>query len=695
MRQILVLLCLFISSLSLSQTKDLEQLTIDLAFKQVDSSKVNTCIEIITLHYEANDYDLALKYIEQSEKLSKDIEFNKGLAQTLYLKALIYSKKEEHKKAVSFYTESKRLYISLNDTLNIAKINSKLGVTKIKAGDYKAGIIDALSGIQQLEHKKLDKDLAYAYKNLAKAYQSTNALDDAIVYYLKSLEKDKVLKNSNNIIASSKNLGDLYSKKQEYKEAVNYYTSTLEYVKRSDTLLRAEILPNLGGAYVKTKRYALARRTLNEGEKLNRSIKNDLGILISLNNLGALNYDTNNYEAANDYLSEAGNIGRVINSEAELLDTYLLHKTLDSTTGNFKRAFAWQREYHELKNKIKSKKKETIAPALVKSIKDSINEATLVKDTLPLANQTLKNTETAKNKESISRLKLVFYTLLAAFAIALIFFVPSYLKRNSQLKYTRELEAKNQQIKQQNEAILEQSKYLESINNVKDKLFSIVSHDLKDSLTSTKGFIDLLKEGSLSDEEFNSLLPELSDNANNASLLLFNLLNWSKSQMQSLEAKPSLFDIQEVFEDKLKLVEQKIQKKGIELINNTSRDYVFADRSMVEIIIQNLLANAVKFCKSGDQITINNKVNDNGKTIISIADSGTGISKENQDKLFKDKTFTTVGTNNEKGTGLGLTICKEMVELNQGRIWVDSELKKGSTFYIELPKSKMGYPLLN
>lgn len=673
----------------------MEQLTIDLAFKEIDSSKVNTCLEIITLHYEANNYDLALKYIEQSEKLSKDIKFNKGLAQTLYLKALIYSKKEEHKKAIDFYTESKRLHIALNDTLSIAKINSKLGVTKIKAGDYKAGIIDALSGIQQLEHKNLDVDLAYAYKNLAKAYQSTNATDDAIVYYLKSLEIDKSLENANSIIISSKNLGDLYLKKHEYIEAVNYYTSALEYVKRTDTILRAEILPNLGGAYVKTKRYALAERTLNEGEKLNRSIKNDLGILISLNNLGALSYNNNNYEAANDYLSEAGNIGRIINSEAELLNTYLLHKTLDSTTGDFKRAFAWQREYHELQNKIKAKKKETIAPVIVKAINDSINEAALVKEVVPLTDNTLETTKTVKNKENISRLKLVFYTLLAAFAIALIFFVPTYLKRNSQLKYTRELEEKNQQIKKQNEAILEQSKYLESINNVKDKLFSIVSHDLKDSLTSTKGFIDLLKEGALSKEEFNSLLPELSDNVNNASLLLFNLLNWSKSQMQSLEAKPSLFDIQEVFEDKLKLVEQKIHKKEIELVNNTSRDYVFADRSMVEIIIQNLLANAVKFCKAGDQITINNKVNDSGKTIISIADSGIGISKENQEKLFKDQAFTTIGTNNEKGTGLGLTICKEMVELNQGRIWVNSELKKGSTFFIELPKTKIGYSLLN
>jgi len=250
--------------------------------------------------------------------------------------------------------------------------------------------------------------------------------------------------------------------------------------------------------------------------------------------------------------------------------------------------------------------------------------------------------------------------MLAAFAVVLTFFVLLYLKRNNSEKYTRDLEAKNKKIKLQNEAILEQSKHLENINKVKDKLFSIVSHDLKDSLTSTKGFIDLLKEGSLSEEEFHNLLPELSENANNASLLLFNLLNWSKSQ----------------------------EAKGIHLVDNTLRDFIYADRSMIEIVIQNLLANAVKFCSKGDKILITNSIS-NGKAVISIKDTGVGISKENQTKLFSNNTFTTVGTDNEKGTGLGLSICRELVELNTGSIWVESTIGAGSTFYVELPKTKV------
>ena len=130
-----------------------------------------------------------------------------------------------------------------------------------------------------------------------------------------------------------------------------------------------------------------------------------------------------------------------------------------------------------------------------------------------------------------------------------------------------------------------------------------------------------------------------------------------------------------------------MESKNLSIKDHTLRDFIYADKSMVEIIIQNLLSNAIKFSKIGDTITVSNHIS-NGNSIISIADSGVGISKENIEKLFnKNNSFTTIGTKNEKGTGLGLSICKELVELNNGKIWVESALNVGSTFYVQLPKS--------
>ena len=349
-------------------------------------------------------------------------------------------------------------------------------------------------------------------------------------------------------------------------------------------------------------------------------------------------------------------------------------KALDSTKRKFDRAFSWQRRYYDLKTTLD---------------KDNINLELQSNNTTQLEldpnfdkeiEKPIENTEVpskvedTKNQEKFDRFKLIFYGLLAALAIVSTFLILIYLKRNNSIKYTQELEEKNIKIELQNEAFQEQTKHLENVNNVKDKLFSIVSHDLKDSLSSINGFIDLLKDGSLSREEFDNLIPELSENANSASLLLFNLLNWSKSQMHSLEPKPSLFDVQEVFEDKVKLVEQRMQNKGITLVDRSLRDFAYADRSMFEIVIQNLLANALKFSKNGDTITVSNHIS-NGSCIISVADTGIGISKHNIEKIFKNNTFTTLGTNNEKGTGLGLSICKELIELNKGKIWVEKYSK--------------------
>ncbi len=679
-RLLTVLICLFFTPLVFSQNEELDSLTIQLAYQSPDSTKVDTSVSIIKLLFETKDYNKAQKFIELSETLAKDLDYKKGLAKITYYKAKIHNEEDNYLKAINEFKSSKSIYSALKDTIEMARINSNLGVLEIKNGNYKQGLSYALSAINELEKRGLYYDLSDNYQSLAKAYKTSNNLEKAITYNLKRLDVDNRINNIDGLVNANKELGDIYTKKKNYNQAVSYYESALGYADVGDKNLRAEILPYLGDAYLKDKDYKTAERYLAEAIRLNRKLKNKKEILIALNSLGDLNLQENRLKTAEAQLLEAGNLGRTSNNDTQLLRNYMLMKTLDSTKGKFESAFVWQREYHELKEKIELEKKKN-APV---NLDIEVLEEDTANSDIVIASP---NTENLVNKNKLDKLKLIFYLLLAAFAIVLTFFVLFYLKRNSKLKYTRDLEAKNKKIELQNEAILEQSKHLENINKVKDKLFSIVSHDLKDSLTSTKGFIDLLKEGQLTQDEFHSLLPELSENANNASLLLFNLLNWSKSQMQSLEPKPSLFNVQDIFAEKVKLMDQKFEAKGLELIDNTLRDFIYADRSMVEIVIQNLLANAVKFCNKRDSITISNQIS-SGKAILSIADTGVGITKEDQGKLFGNNTFTTRGTNKEKGTGLGLTICRELVELNKGNIWVESTPNIGSTFYVELPKKK-------
>ncbi len=675
-RQFFTFLTLFSILFVTGQNKELDS---QLAFQKPDTAKVNTSIRLIDILYSQKDYKKAIMFIDESERLAQSLNYDRGIAQVIFYKAQIFAFKDDYYNAIDNYNRSKQIFTRINDTLGIAKVNSGIGMIEIKRGNYSKGIESSLSAIAVFEDNYLFENLSEDYNNLATAFYETDRLEESLEYNFKALEVRERLKDSFNLSTTYRNIATLYSLKKDHQNAISYYNKVLLLLAASgnNLELRGEILPKIGQEYLNSKDYLKAANNLVAGARLNRRIQNKEGLLQALNGLAQLNLVKRRFDLAQGQLTEATIIAKDLNDENELLRNYELNMKLDSAKGNFQNAFMWQRQYQNLKDKVF--KREYISAGLGETDYNSeSNNENLIEE------QKIKD---EANIARINKLKLISYILLGAFAIVSTFLLLIYLKRNSGVKYTRELEEKNKQIQEKNEAILIQSKKLEETNAVKDKLFSIVSHDLKDSVSSIKAFMDLLKEGSLSSEEFNELVPELSENADNASLLLFNLLNWSKSQMESLEPKPEYFNIQEVFQDKIKLVEQKVEKKKIVMVDETIADTIYADRSMVEIIVQNLITNAVKFCDSGDIISISNQVI-NGRCQFYIKDTGVGISEENQEKLFKSNSFTTIGTTNEKGTGLGLTICKELVELNHGRIWLESSVNMGSKFYIELPRGK-------
>ena len=681
MKQLLTLAVCLISLSIFSQTEKIDELTVKLAYLKPDSTKVDVSLMLINELYEIADYNKALLYVNQTSKLAEDLNYIKGLAESSYYRALIYTERNDYFNAIDNYTKSRNLYLKISDTLGVAKVSNSIGLIEIKRGNYAIGLQNSLSAIEIFEELHLSEELSAAYNNLAEAYYKTNQIDKAIEFNFKALDVQKQIQDKKGIKTSTKNIAELYSLLKEHRKAIEYYEKALDILNpKTDQDLRGEILPKLGSEYLRFKEYDKASEYLVEGLKYNRKQDNKEGILRALNAIGNLNLQKKKVKLAEKQLNEAYEIAQKIDNKTELLENYKLHIALDSTRGYFQNAFFWQNKFFKLKDSLSQIDK----PVFPKNI-----------DPLDLIeNNSATDNNSAQNKEepavtSVSWLNKpwLLYGLLAAFVVLLSLLVFSFIKAKS---HKEELEKQKEKLAEEQirtEAILEQTHHLEEVNQVKDKLFSIVSHDLKDSISSIKAFLDLLKEDSISKDEFYELIPELSENADNASSLLFNLLNWSKSQMQNLEPKPELFNIQEVFQTKIALVEQKVEDKRIVLIDESQRDFVYADRSMVEIVIQNLITNAVKFSRTGDVITISN-IDVNGKALICVEDTGVGIAKENIDKLFAaHKNFTTAGTKNEKGTGLGLTIAKDLVELNNGRIWVESTQNVGSKFFIELPKA--------
>jgi ligand-binding sensor domain-containing protein/signal transduction histidine kinase len=230
---------------------------------------------------------------------------------------------------------------------------------------------------------------------------------------------------------------------------------------------------------------------------------------------------------------------------------------------------------------------------------------------------------------------------------------------------------------------------LAKLNATKDKLFSIISHDLRSPFNVILGYTDVLIENykSFDEETMDNVLSDLKESGENAFTLLENLLSWSSTQQGTIDFKPIKTTAQEITSTILPEVISIAKKKNIEIINNVNGKEIslMADKNMLSLVFRNLLTNAVKFSNPGCKIWIDAESNSD-EIIFKIKDEGIGIPKEKTASLFNLESNTTQsGTSGEKGTGLGLILSKEFVEMHKGKIWVESEPGKGSTFYFSVP----------
>jgi PAS domain S-box-containing protein len=238
-----------------------------------------------------------------------------------------------------------------------------------------------------------------------------------------------------------------------------------------------------------------------------------------------------------------------------------------------------------------------------------------------------------------------------------------------------------------NVKLTESEEKLQDLNANKDKFFSIISHDLKSPFTCLMGFSDFLLNDidEMEKTEIKEFVQSINSSAKGVFKLLQNLLEWSRIQTNNIEFLPGLFNLSELIKGLKDIYLANFIQKNITLVTNIDDDIkAFADKNMIETVLRNLISNAIKFTPNGMKIYITAK-RDEELIYVSVRDEGVGISEANMKKLFRiDEHLTTDGTNAEKGTGLGLILCKDFISKNGGEIQVKSEINKGSEFYFNL-----------
>jgi signal transduction histidine kinase len=375
-----------------------------------------------------------------------------------------------------------------------------------------------------------------------------------------------------------------------------------------------------------------------------------------------------------------------------LLDSYSTLANLEYKTGNYKKAFDYNTEFSNLNDSLFSIEKEKRYAELYTKFEtiQKENEINLLK-----SEKLTRENELKQNKlfKWIGFSVIMLFILI--FSIGIIYYNQ---KRKANLLLTEknfQIEEKNRELEDMNLRIirineeLTVSKYeLTKAVNAKNRFFSILAHELRNPFHTIIGQSFLLSKSynKLSSEERKKYADNILCTCEQVNQLLENLLEWVRTQTHGIKFKPQQLNFNQLVSNSLSVLKNNADKKMI-MIETRIDKYIFlkADYRMLETIVRNLVNNSIKFTPHGGSITLSALVND-GKLLTSISDTGVGIAKRNLGKLFRiDSNFKTRGTDHERGTGLGLIICKEFINFHKGEIWVESTSKKGTTFNFFIP----------
>lgn len=582
----------------------------------------------------------------------------------------------------------------------------------------------------------------YNYLGTAFRFQGKN--EQALEYYNKAIAHSDTVDNVHTLAAIRQNMAEVYKNMDNKTETMRHYLNGLTYAESAqDTMFLATLLNNIGKAYADYVAYEKAEHYLQRSLNLSKAIGFKVGLLrASLNlanaksslrdfdtalnlyqqaldlsaqvrpgqppvrinhNLGRLYYKMGNMQEAEKYLQQS-----LSQSVARNMVEGIYHNSkglanVASGRDRIEEAIEWHEKallaaselkyptyQEETRKKLYElhKKQGSYQQALEHleafyvisdSLKQLENDQALAEYETKLnlrrqeqINQLLQDKQREQEARLDTQQWLVGTSLLAMVLILIIMTIIVKANRDKK-RANQKLEARKQE--------------LEQLNEVKNKLFAIVSHDLRNILAGLKGMLYLIRENDLSAKELQTLSVHLKVSIQQNSNIMENILVWARQQMEGITTDIKPLRVKPLVDKLLDSYLFPARQKGVTLANKVFPDIeVLADDDMLELVLRNLLSNSLKFSGETDCITVS-AISKEDHVLFSVEDTGIGIPEAQKKTIFQSSTQTQRGTNNERGSGLGLNLCKEFIEKQQGSIHFESEEGKGTTFYFTLPKA--------
>jgi signal transduction histidine kinase len=620
---------------------------------------------------EISEFDSASVQFETALQIAENNDYKQILPKIHSGLGAVWYKRSNYEKALEHYLQSIDLGIEYGDERANTSRYLNIGKTLYYQGDFNQALLYFQKAAANSDNFSDELGKAHASFEIGRIYNKWHKNEEAKEYFTQAQQIYEKLGNMKQISIVLNELGIIFRNENNFSKAIEFQERSLHIKEEIGYKYGiAASLNGLGISYKNLHDYQKALEYYLRAANLQREISDEMGVAATISNIGLVYQAMGNDEKALQFFLKSNILAQkigysllIINNFQAISDVYSHQKNFEQSLNFFSRSVALKdsvfnakkhKQFAEMQTKYETVKKEKENEQLKHDLE-------------------FEKFETSRQKAQRNFLLLVIVLILLSSALI---YIQYRLRTIAFLA-----------LKEANKLILVQKQELEIMNKTRNKFFSIIAHDLRNSIGSTQMGVELLEDiEELDKDEMTLVLHELKGSIDGLSNLLENLLEWARIQIDRIHVEQVEFNLTEILDDVLLTLKSKLAQKKINLISEiTESTLVFADRNMIYSILQNLLSNAIKFSMENGEIIIQQKKDDK-KIEISISDNGVGISEDKLSRMFKvDEIVTSPGTNEEKGTGLGLILCKEFVEKNGGEINLESSIHKGTTARFTLP----------
>jgi len=638
-------LFIFLPFFSIAQTQN----------SRPDTSQINQVIRDVQVLVSTNR-DSALRLNREAYKQSVAIGHKQGIADAGWLLGTYEMHMSRHEEATRHYQKSIEIYKELQQPDNLLDVYVLQGINEAMQ-NYSAKALSwffkAIGMAEKLNDSRKIADLNY---KIGLVYGQVNDWKNAIRYCERSLNYAKAADDKSMMVIVYNNLGVLYGQMKEYDKALAALEAARDLETKGNTRrVLPDIYQNMGSVYRELGKYDLARVHLDSAIVLQKEAQYPKGIAGASTGMADLLIRQRKYDEAFRHLSLSMQLSNEAGDQnAQHENTILLHK-IYTGQGKYKEAALLFDTIMKLQDAVEIADERAHV------------EQTGIAVEMQKAQGAIREMEAEKDVKTWQRNLFIIATILT---LILVIGTTALLL----------------QIRKKNKQMMVQQGELAAAIDVKDKMFAVISHDLRSPLNSIIGSLELLESDFLDEKERKSLINNLHLSASATLETLDNLLQWGSNQFRDGIARQEAVDVNMLAEQTRKLLANVAAHKSVSLVQKID-DVCIArfDKAQLAFIVRNLMVNAIKFSHEGQKVELHGR-KENDRIILQVKDHGVGMSREIQTRLFRmDDRVSEQGTAGERGVGLGLVLINEFLQKNNGSIQVSSQEGVGSCFEVDIP----------